>query len=473
MPNPRQTLLDSLIGMPKLMNIPVVKEALAELPQLYGNEIVRKELDKLRQQILTADEDELMTIDASPDKLSGRIVRILKRKSKPSVYPAVNAAGIILHTALGRAPLVKEAQEAVMRAASGYCTLAVDRDTGRRGDRYQHVEDLLCFLTGAEGAVVVNNNSAATVVLLNTMAQGKEVVVSRGQLVEIGGSFRIPDVMKRSGAIMVEVGTTNKTHPQDYIDAVTENTGLLLRVHASNYRITGFTSDVSVKDMAKIAHDRGIPLADDIGSGCLYDTTKYGLPPEPMVQDSVRDGADLICFSGDKMLGGPQCGIIVGRKEAIRKIKKNPLVRAFRCGKLTYSALEATLKVYLDEQTLPQKLPILNMLTSNLGEIARKERSFLRKIKPFISGKCDAKIIAGFSLMGSGSLPARDIPTKLIAFKPHKIAVDELADKLRENDPPIFARIENDSLVLDFRTVFPENIPPLLEAFKKIFQNEP
>jgi len=470
--NPEQSphpLLNSLIGMPNLLNKPGVRKALEELPQLYGNEIVRKELDKLRQRILEADESELDKIDIDPDRLAEKIAALLYEKARPSVHDAVNAAGIILHTALGRAPLADEAREAVCHAAAQYSTIAVDRETGRRGDRYKHVEDLLCFLTGAEAACVVNNNSAATIVLLNTMAEGKEVIVSRGQLVEIGGSFRIPDVMKRSRAMMVEVGTTNKTHPHDYIEAVTENTGLILRVHASNYRMTGFTSDVPVKEMAEIAHQRGLPMADDIGSGCLVDITQYGLPPEPLVQDSIRGGADLVCFSGDKMLGGPQCGVIVGKNEFIKRIKNNPLVRSFRCGKLTYSALEATLKLYLEPETLPQRLPVLRLLTRKQDEIARKERSFLRKIKPFIQGQCIANVVNGFSQMGSGSLPGRDIPSKIITFCPTVMTVDELAYKLRRNNPPIFTRIESEAVVMDFRTVFPDDVPFLLEAFERIF----
>lgn len=466
----RRKLLDSLVGMPRLLNMPMIKEAMSELPQLYGNEIVRRELDALRKRILAAEEKELDTIQVDSTQLAERIARLLRRKSKPSVYDAVNAAGIILHTALGRAPLAREAREAVYHAATYYCTLAIDRDTGKRGDRYQHVEDLLCFLTGAEAALVVNNNSAATVALLNTMAEGREVVVSRGQLVEIGGSFRIPDIMKRSGCIMVEVGTTNKTHIHDYIDAINENTALLLRIHASNYRITGFTSDVSVKDMSKIAKDYELPLADDIGSGCIIRTEDYGLPPEPRVNDSLRDGADLVCFSGDKMLGGPQCGIIVGKKEFISRIKKNPLVRAFRCGKLTYSALEATLRLYLDEETLPQRLPILWMLTRKKDEIARKERSFLRKVKPYLEGKCRARVVDGFTLMGSGSLPAQDIPTKVIELVPDKLTVEELAEEFRENDPPIFTRIERDAVIMDFRTVVQDEVPILVSAFKRIFE---
>ena len=466
----RKDLLNCLIGMPKLLHKPPVWEALNEMPQLYGNELVRLELDRLRLRILEAETvEQLDEIDLDPDKLADRLATLLREKNRPSVHEAVNAAGIILHTALGRAPLAEEAREALNIAASGYSTVAIDRETGRRGNRYLHVEDLLCHLTGAEAACVVNNNSAATIVLLNSMAEGKEVVVSRGQLVEIGGSFRIPDVMERSGAIMVEVGTTNKTHLRDYVEALGENTGLVLRVHASNYLMTGFTSQVPVKEMAELAHEHDLPMADDIGSGCLVDVTEFGLPAEPLVTDSIKDGADLVCFSGDKMLGGPQSGIIVGKKRYIDIIKRNPLVRAFRCGKLTYSALEATLKLYLDREMLMTHHPVLRLLTRTPDEIGRKERSFLRKIKPIIEGNCNARVIKGHSQMGSGSLPGRDIPTRVIVLSPTNMTPDELAYKLRKNVPPIFTRIESGAVVMDFRTVFPKDVQHLVEAMERIF----
>ncbi|MBC8203949.1 L-seryl-tRNA(Sec) selenium transferase [bacterium] len=467
----RKKLLNSLIGMPNLLNIPVLNEALRKLPQLYGNFLVRNELEKLRQRILTAELSELDTIDIEPELLAADIARLIHDKAAPSVYPAVNAAGIILHTALGRSPLAEEARMAVNTAAEGYSTVAIDRYSGKRGDRYLHVQDLLCFLTGAEAACVVNNNSAATIVLLNSMAEGKEVIVSRGQLVEIGGSFRIPDVMMRSKVVMVEVGTTNKTHLRDYKNAISENTGLLLRVHASNYLITGFTQSVPVMEMADLAHKHDLPMADDIGSGCLIDLTEFGLPHEPLVQHSIRDGADLVCFSGDKMLGGPQCGIIVGKKRYIDIIKKNPLVRAFRCGKLTYSALEATLKLFLDRETLLTKHPVMRLLTRTPEEIGRKERVFLRKVKSFLDGKCETKVINGFSQMGSGSLPGRDIPSKVIQLKPLKMTVDDLANRFRKNDPPVYTRIENEAVILDFRTVFPKDLPHLQIAFEMIFKD--
>jgi L-seryl-tRNA(Ser) seleniumtransferase len=276
--------------------------------------------------------------------------------------------------------------------------------------------------------------------------------------------------MERSSAIMVEVGTTNKTHLKDYRQALNQNTGLILRVHASNYLMTGFTSQVSVKEMADLAHQHNLPMADDIGSGCLLDLTQFGLPAEPLVQDSIKDGADLVCFSGDKMLGGPQCGIIVGKKAYIDRIKKNPLVRAFRCCKLTYSALEATLKLFLEPETLPVKHPVINLLTRTPGQIGARERAFWRKMKPVLEGKCSAEVVKGFSQMGSGSLPGRDIPTMILTLKPVKITPDELAHKLRKNHPPIFARIEHNAVALDFRTLWAQDEKVLQEALVRIFR---
>lgn len=468
----RKKMLGSLIGMPKLLHKPVLWKALESLPQLYGNDLVRWELDSIRNSILKAESiKELEHIDTDPERLAEKMAALIREKAEHSVYHAINAAGIILHTALGRSPLAEEAREALMVAATGYSTVAIDRETGKRGNRHLHVEDLLCHLTGAEAAVCVNNNAAATIVLLNTMASGKEVIVSRGQLVEIGGAFRIPDVMKRSNAKMVEIGTTNKTHLKDYRGAINEETGLLLRVHASNYLVTGFTSEVPVKEIADLAHEHDLPMADDIGSGCLVDITEFGLPHEPLVQDSVKDGADLICFSGDKMVGGPQCGIIVGKKKYIDQIKKNPLVRAFRLGKLTYSALEATLKLFLDKDILLARHPVMSMMARKADEIGRKEQSFLRKIRPVIAGKCEAKVVKGFSLMGSGSLPGRDIPSKLIVLTPKDMSYDELAHKFRKNDPPIFVRVGREGVLMDFRTIFPDDVQYLVEAVKKIFSS--
>lgn len=468
--NLRNKLLDQLIGIPKLLNYPpIIALGEDEYPRPFIIDTTRIELQKLRERILAAKAEELDQIDIEPNLLAEKIAIRIRFQFKPSVAPAINAAGIILHTALGRAPLCQEAQDAIAKAIKNYCTLAIDRSSGKRGDRYVHVEGLLCYLTGAEAALVVNNNAGATMLVLNTMAFGREVVISRGQLIEIGGSFRIPDVMKRSGAIMVEVGTTNKTHPWDYGRAVTENTALLLRVHTSNYQIIGFTSEVPLKALVDLGHEHNLPVVDDIGSGCLIDFQKYGLPPEPMVQDSIKAGADIVTFSGDKILGGPQSGIIIGKKKYIDPIKKNPLMRALRCDKLTYSTLEATLKLYLDEEHLQERHPVLRLLTIPTKRLANRARTFRRHLKDVLENKCELKTIDGFSQLGSGSLPAQYIPTKLISLKPQTISADSLAAKLRENEPPIFARIADDEVLLDLRTIGEDETQVVEEAIKKVF----
>ena len=467
--NNRNALLDQLIGMPRLLNYPQIKALDEAYPRPFIIDITREELQNLRDRILATEESALHQINIDPNLLAEKIADRIRLQFRQSVSPAINAAGIILHTALGRAPLCQEAQDAIASAIKNYCTLAIDRDTGKRGDRYAHVEGLLCYLTGAEAALVVNNNAGATMLVLNTLAMGREAIISRGQLIEIGGSFRIPDVMNRSGAIMVEVGTTNKSHLWDYERAITENTALLLRVHTSNYQIVGFTSEVPLKSLVDLGHEHDLPVVDDIGSGCLIDFQKYGLPPEPMVQDSIKAGADIVTFSGDKILGGPQCGIIIGKKKYIDPIKKNPLTRALRCDKLTYAALEATLKLYLDEEHLAERHPVLKMLTMPLQKLANRARNFQRHVKNELEGKCEMKVVNGFSQLGSGSLPAKDIPTKLISLKPLAISAEALGLKLRENDPPIFSRITDDEVLLDFRTIGEEEIKTVEYAIKKNF----
>jgi L-seryl-tRNA(Ser) seleniumtransferase len=467
----RKEVLDKLIGMPKLLNFPQIKKLEEQYPTLFIHHIARSELQKLRDMVLTSDEITLETIDGEPNLLADTIAKHIQIKLKQSVAPAINAAGIILHTALGRAPLSEEAQDAVAMAIQNYCSLAIDRDSGKRGDRYAHVEELICYLTGAEAALVVNNNAGATLLVLNTVAFEKEVIISRGQLIEIGGSFRIPDIMKRSGARMIDVGTTNKTHLRDYRDAITEETALLLRVHTSNYQIIGFSSEVPLKELVELGKDHNLPVIDDIGSGCLIDFRKYGLPDEPLVQDSVKTGADIITFSGDKILGGPQCGIIIGKKPFIDSIKKNPLTRALRCDKLTYAALEATLKLFLDMESLPEKHPVLKILTLPLNKLANRARTFRRRVKEKLEQKCDIEVVDGDTQMGSGSLPAQNIPTKLISLRPKIMSAEALGARLRAYEPPIFSRIFKDELLLDFRTIREDEIGIVEEAIREIFSN--
>ncbi|KPK89512.1 hypothetical protein AMJ80_09680 [bacterium SM23_31] len=471
MPADKNTLLDNLISTTKLLNYPKIKQLSKEFPKYYVKEIAKSELQNIRDIILNTPAESLDAVDISSESIEAKVDMRVRAEFRPSIRPAINAAGIILHTALGRAPFAEAAQEALMNAVRNYCTLAVDVPTGKRGDRYVHVEGLLKYLTGAQAACVVNNNAAAVLLVLNTLAEGKEVVISRGQLVEIGGAFRIPDVMHRSGAVMVEVGTTNRTHLYDYEEAINENTGMVQVVHHSNYRITGFAGEVPLADLKPLSKKHNIPLVEDIGSGCLIDFTHYGLPPEPMVQDSIKAGADVVTFSGDKILGGPQCGIIIGKKTYVDRIKKNPLCRALRSDKLTYSVLEATLKLFLDRKTLFEKHPVLHMLTLQTRTIGNRARSFVRKFKPVLGKECEIDVINGESQMGSGSLPAQFIPTKLVSLKSKNMSADELGYKLRMSEPPVFSRITEDRILLDFRTIHPREIQTLADVVVEALRN--
>jgi L-seryl-tRNA(Ser) seleniumtransferase len=360
-----------------------------------------------------------------------------------------------MHSGLGRAVLSEAARAALASVSAGYSALAVDAESGKRVSRDRHVEGLLRELTGAEAATVANNNAAATVLILNTLARGKEVVVSRGQLVEIGGSFRMPDVMTTSGAALREVGTTNKTHLRDYEAAVGESTGAILRVHHSNYRIVGFAEEPPIEDLVALGRARGVPVVDDLGSGALVDLSPYGLAPEPMVRTSVQAGADVVCFSGDKLIGGPQCGIIVGKSASIQKIKKNPLARAFRCGKLSIAALEATLRLFLAPEKLSERHPIYRMLALTPDELGRRAKKLATALRKSLPAGVVLAVENGESQVGSGAVPTETLPTKVLAVRSPALSADELARRLRFFTPPIFARIHKDAVLFDFRTVQP------------------
>jgi L-seryl-tRNA(Ser) seleniumtransferase len=349
--------------------------------------------------------------------------------------------------------LGKEVLKNIHLVAQGYSNLEFDLQSGERGSRYTHVEELLCKISGAEAALVVNNNAAAILLALNTLAEGKEVVVSRGELVEIGGSFRLPDVMKKSGANLKEVGTTNRTHLHDYEQAINEKTALLLKVHTSNFRILGFTAEVSLKDLVKLGRTKGLPVMQDLGSGCLLDLSRYGLPQEPTVQEALRAGADLVTFSGDKLLGGPQGGIILGQKKYVDLIKKNPLNRAVRIDKLTLAGLEATLRTYLDHEKALTQIPVLKMLTYSESELKKRAKRLQRAITQELSSLCQVQIKNETSPVGGGSLPLQHLPTWVIALRPLQISVSEMEKRLREQEPPIIARIQEDTILLDMRTI--------------------
>ena len=393
------------------------------------------------------------------DQLVESVLGLAEAVFRPSLRPLVNATGVIIHTNLGRAPLSEDAIAASAAVAAGYSNLEFDLDAGVRGSRFVHLESVLRQLTSAEAAMAVNNNAAAVLLALSSLARGREVIISRGQAVEIGGGFRIPDVMRQADARLVEVGTTNRTYLRDYEAAVTPDTAAIMRVHASNFRIVGFTETPQIHDLARLAHEHGVLLLDDLGSGCLLDTTRFGLAPEPTVQESLAAGADLAMFSGDKLLGGPQAGIIVGRRDLVDRLRCHPLARAMRMDKATIAALAATLVHYLRGEAL-EKLPVWRMISAPVTGIQRRARRWARAIGE------PAKIVDGRSMVGGGSLPEESLPTKLVAIPGDGAYVTGLARRLRQSDPPVVARIERDALLLDPRTVLPQQDSTLVQAVK-------
>ena len=387
--------------------------------------------------------------------------------SRVQMRHVINAAGIILHTGLGRAALPKAAVDALCDAAQGYCNLAFDLEKGERTERCRYIERLLCEITGAEAAHVVNNNAAATVIALNTLGEGREGIVSRGQLVEIGGAFRIPDVMARSGVKLVEVGTTNRTHLRDYEQAITDDTAMFLRVHHSNYRIVGFAGDVPIEEMAELAHSRGIEVMDDLGSGAFLDFGQWGLDAEPYAQRSVQAGADLITFSADKLIGGPQGGIILGRKDVINRLRKNPWARILRVGKLDLVALEATLRLFLDKDRLLAENPTLRMMRTDIATLTRDARRLAAAIRRKVPD-LEVEVIDEHSQIGSGSMPTRLLPTKAVAIRQAGVPADQLACDLRHAEPPVFTRVQEGRVVLDVRTVLEGEMKELADAVEQV-----
>jgi L-seryl-tRNA(Ser) seleniumtransferase len=380
----------------------------------------------------------------------------------------INATGIILHTNLGRAPLCREALERIVEVSRGYSNLEFDLAAGRRGLRYDHVREILCELTGAEDALVVNNNAAAVLLVLSSLARGREAVVSRGELIEIGGEFRIPEVMERSGAILREVGATNRTHLSDYERAIGENTALIMKVHTSNFRIVGFTEEVPVPDLVALGSRRGIPVMNDLGSGCFLRLERYGLQREPTVAEAVKEGADVITFSGDKLLGGPQAGVIVGRKDLLEAIKRNPLNRALRIDKLTLAALEATARLYLNEQDAVAGLRSLTALTEPVEAAARRAGRLMRMLKREALPGVTLALRKGSSLSGGGSLPTQQIPTVLVALRSEGLSAARIDEKLRALPVPVVARISGDEVLFDPRTLSAEELSELRGALRAV-----
>jgi L-seryl-tRNA(Ser) seleniumtransferase len=423
-------------------------------------EAIRQELTELRRLL---SEGERADGGSDPQRVAERVAQRLEQEHQPRLRRVINATGIVLHTNLGRAPVAEEAARAAHEAAHGYLNLELDLETGKRSSRQSPIREWLCKKTGAESGTVVNNNAAATVIVLRALAQGKEVIISRGQLIEIGGSFRIPEIMSVSGAILREVGTTNITRLADYERALGPQTGALLQVHSSNYRISGFTKSVPLPDLVALGKKHNVPVIDDTGSGALVDFARFGFTREPVVQQSVQVGADLVLFSGDKLLGGPQAGIIVGRKEWIHKIEKDPLMRAFRLDKMTLASLEATLRLYLHEERALAEVPVLRMLGTPLSELRQRAEALAEQLRG-VPGLKQARASQDKAYVGGGSLPDQDMKTWVVNIEPEGISDEELALRLRLGTPAVMGRLGKGRLLLDVRTIFVEQEAALVEA---------
>jgi len=435
--------VDTLRALPSVHQL-LEEKAAAALIAEHGRPLVRFAVQR------TMDDERRSGTMADPVARWSRIERVIQELRRPRLRPVVNATGVVLHTNLGRAPLAPEAAEAVGRIAGRYSTLEFDPSSGRRGRRHDLVGDLLRYLSGAEGAAVVNNCAAAVLLMLTALAKGKEVIVSRGEQVEIGGGFRMPEVMRLSGARMVEVGTTNRTRAEDYVAAISPKTMAVMKVHASNFQVVGFTEAVELKALAAIAHDHHLLLLHDLGSGSLLDTARYGLSAEPRIQDSIQSGADLVAASADKLLGGPQAGLLLGRADLIERVMKHPLARAVRVDKLTIAALAATLDLYLTSSIA--RMPVWEMLGASADAIDRRARSWQSRLAEL---GASVQVGASESAVGAGSLPGDRLPTAVVMVTPPHGRAADLLRRLREHDPPVIGRIEAERVLLDPRTVLP------------------
>ena len=462
------------VHLPYLRRLPAVDELLrtpqaqfwqARVPRHLVTNAVRQALQVTRRRILqTAEEAALTALPVDAAAILSQVEAILHAAQGRELQPLINATGVIVHTNLGRSLLADAAVDNLQTVAAAYSNLEYDVERGERGTRYGHLEALLCSLTGAEAALVVNNNAAAVYLALQALAKGREVIVSRGQLIEIGGSFRIPDIMRSSGAILREVGSTNKTHRRDYAAAVSPDAALLLRVHTSNYRIVGFTAEVPRQELVALGREHDLPVMEDLGSGTLVDLQPYGLHDEPTVNEVVASGVDVATFSGDKLLGGPQAGIVVGKGAYVDQLRRHPMHRAVRIDKFTAAALEATLKLYTDPETARRQIPTLAMLGLSPRAVARRIRRLRRLLPAGTDTAYRPQVIDGTSAVGGGALPLADLPTKLLALQPDFCSVSSLERRLRCRRPAVIGRIARDQLLLDLRTVAEREIPEIAAA---------
>ena len=459
----QQNLLQRLPGIDFILENAKGESFFANIPKSVLVRSARSVVKDLRSDILNGNKettDEIPTLSLLLEKIRNTIKNIMQLNLKRTI----NATGIIVHTNLGRSLLPADAVENLLEIAGRYSNLEFDLSKGIRGSRYSAVEDILCEISGAEAAMVVNNNAAAVLLCLETIAKGKKVIVSRGELVEIGGSFRIPDVMAKSGGILKEVGTTNRTYIRDYENAVESDTGLLLKVHTSNYSVVGFTADVSLRELVELGKKYKIPVMEDLGSGTFIDFSKYDLLKEPTVQESVSTGANIVTFSGDKLLGGPQAGIIVGKKNIIDQIKKNPLTRALRIDKLTLAALESTLCLYRDPEKAVENIPTLRMLTLPLEHIEKKSNRLLCMLKNLKNPDISVKLFKLSSRVGGGSLPLLELPSICVGIQINGMSANAVEKRMRENNPPIIGRIEKNYFIMDLRTIKNDELPIIENA---------
>ncbi len=470
MSDDKARLLRMIPAVDKLLLRPALEQALGRYPKAVVMKAIHKVLDALRADIRAGriESDGELDQEAIEERILGEVETL----DRPSLIPVINATGVVVHTNLGRSLLAERVIQRFGPGAGRYSNLEYDLEQGKRGSRYVHVREILRELTDAEDAMVVNNNAAAVLISLETLAKGRQVVVSRGELVEIGGSFRIPEVMRKSGAIMVEVGATNKTHLRDYEEAVGPDTALLLKVHQSNFQIVGFTQDVGTAQLVELGRRYGIPVMEDLGSGCFIDFSHYGLMKEPTVQEVLAQGVDLVTFSGDKLLGGPQAGIILGRKDIVEAIRKNQLNRALRIDKLTLLALEETLRLYRDEARAMREIPTLKMICQPYQEIRSRANRLRRRVGRLDQGNFSIEMRDGNSKVGGGALPLLELPTRLICLVPGKLTAHVMEAWLRAYEPPIIVRVEKERVVLDVRTILDDEFAVVAGAIRRLAKLE-
>lgn len=460
-------LLRQLPAVDELWRHPGLEPLVAGLPRAWAVAVLRRTLAGVRQRLQSLPPEKLPP-QLNQEALFQELKAALAAARQASLRRVVNATGVIIHTNLGRSPLAPACQRQLLEVAAHYNNLEYDLAQGKRGSRQEHVEGLLRELTGAEAALVVNNNAAAVLLALNTLAQGREVIISRGQLVEIGGSFRMPEIMAVSGALLKEVGTTNRTYLKDYEAAITSGTAALLKIHPSNFRILGFTHEVSLEELVDLGRRYDLLVLEDLGSGALLDLSRYGLEKEPTVQESLQAGLDLVCFSGDKLLGGPQAGLALGTKEVVARLKANPLSRALRPDKLTLAGLEATLRLYLDETQAVATLPNLRMLTRPLKEVETQARSLARSLIRRFGTRLQVQVKPSVAQVGGGALPLMPLSSWALALALPPLAPQALEHHLRQAEPPVIGRVEHQTLLLDQRTILPEDRPALLAALQGV-----